>query len=521
MTTFPPTIPIKSLKETASDYNQYAETYRTVADLYQGGSVLRDKVIKSGYYLLQKPKEASEVFRTRQQGFTYTNLLSNVIGWYGSALYKVPAQIVKTRKGVDGDGAAKIPAEAEAFCNAIEKDCDRAGTAFVDFWRKAFDSLMLNRAAYVLIDLPAPDADEPAPASLAEQQKTGKLDPYLVLYTPSQVINWETDRYGNLEWVIIAVANEDREPFKPCVTVDSWYYFDREQVACYQAVRKDEKAGEEQRAELVQGYPRKHAMSDLKQIPVRKVEAPEGLWLANRVFLLLLNHLRLDNGYDFGLFQSAFAQLVISGNFDDSVVMSEVTYLHLPEGTTAEYLEPEGKAYEAIDRRLQSLEERIYKTCYLMDQARSNKSTPTAQSGASKQQDKTPSRDTLAGFGDIIRPAMQLVYSDMLAVRGMDDIVPDVRGFDFEDRADAQDIQLDMQAMAIDINSDTYRHERDKDFAQKRLPDANKELLTKIFEEIDVNPTPEAAAQALLEAQQAQQIDKFSSSFQGADKTAA
>jgi len=519
--TFPPSLSIKDLKTTASDYNQYAETYRTVSDLYQGGSVLRDKVIKSGYYLLQKPKEVSEVFRTRQQRFTYTNLLSNIVGWFGAALFKVPAQIVKTTENAQPGTVPKIPSDATTFCEALEKDCDRAGTSFVDFWRKPFESLILNRAAYVLIDLPSPDDGDAPALSLGEQQQSGALDPFLVLYTPAQVINWECDRYGNLEWCIIAVSNEERVAFKPCVTVDSWYYFDRQEVACYRATRQDEKVGEDQKANLVTGYPRKHAMSDLNRIPVRRIEVPEGLWLANRVFLLLLNHLSLDNGYDFGLFQSAFAQLVISGNFDDSVVMGETSYLKLNTGDTAAYLEPEGHAYEAIDRRLQSLEERIYKSCYLMDQARSNRSTPTAQSGASKQQDKTPSRDALAAFGDIIRPVMQLVYADMLAVRGIENVVPDIRGFDFEDRADAQDLQTDMQAMAIDIESDTYRRERDKDFAQKRLPDANKETLTKIFGEIDTNPTPEAAAQALQEAQQAQQIDKFTASFQGADKTAA
>jgi hypothetical protein len=511
---FPSSLPIKSIGATASEYNRYAEAWQTAADLYEGGSVLKDKVVRRGQYLLKKPKEQEEVYATRQLRFSYTNLLGNIIGWYGAALFKTPAQIVKKRDGAEGDAALKVPADVETFCAAFEKDADRAGTSYVDFWRKAFESLVLHKAAYVLLDLPGHDDDAPAARSLADQRASGELDPFLVLYTPSQVINWETDRYGNLEWCIIAVSTEEREAFQNPVTMDYWYYFDREQVACYSAERNDKRTDDDV-ANLVDGYPRRHAMTDLQRIPVRKIEVPEGLWLANRVALPLLNHLNLDNAYDFALFQSALAQLVITGNYDDSATLSEVSYLKLNTGDTATYLEPEGRAYEAIDKRLGSLEERIYKACYLMDQARSNKATPAAQSGLSKQQDKTPSRDALSGFGDVIRPAMQLVYADVLAIRGLAEILPDVRGFDFQDKAGVEEMDFMEKSTVLDVQSDTYRRERDKKFVRVVLPDMNPETLAKIDGEIEANPTPEGAAALLAEQQQADQLNKFSQSFKG------
>jgi hypothetical protein len=531
MNDFPSSIEVKKIDCKASTYNQYSVAYQTFADLFQGGSVLQDAVVNRARYLLQKPKEVRDVFKTRQQRFSYTNLLGNIIGWYGAALFKEPAQIIKKLAGVVaaikgalvGTAATPtappaIPKESSDFCEAFEKDSDHAGTTFADFWRKVFESAVLHKAAYVLIDLPVLDPDAPAPYTLDQQTKAGLLNPFLVVYTPSQVINWETDRYGNLTWCIIHVVIEERAAFEKPVTVDYWYYFDTLQVACYKAVREDDHKGysDTDMADMVEGYPRKHAMSDLKRIPVRKVEVPDGLWLANRVFLPLLNHLNLDNAYDFGLYQSALAQLVITGEFDDAITLSEVAYLKLQSGATAEYLEPEGRAYEAISKRLDGLEERIYKACYLMDQARTNKATAAAQSGLSKQQDKTPSRDSLAGLGDVIRPAMQLVYTDVLAVRGLTNVEIDVRGFDFEDKAGVEELDFMISAGQLDIQSDTYRRERDKKAGRRVLSDANPEVLAAMDKEIDANPTPEAAAAALVAQQQAQQAAGFADGMKGA-----
>src|ERR1035441_3428999 len=141
--TFPSTIPIKSVGATASDYDQYREAWQTVSDLYKGGAILRDAVQKRGLYLLRKPKEPAEVFQTRQQRFSYTNLLGNILGWYVAALFKTPAQLVKKIAGATGDAADKIPQPIQDFCTAFEKDADRAGTTYADFWRLVFESLVL------------------------------------------------------------------------------------------------------------------------------------------------------------------------------------------------------------------------------------------------------------------------------------------------------------------------------------------------------------------------------------------
>jgi len=531
MPDFPQSAPVKKLNNQHQDYAFFNETWDQIGTLYEGGTRIREAVVRGGQFLTKNPKEMPEVFATRQLRFSYTNLLGNIIGWYMSALFKQPPQLLKKLAGVEGESALKIPGPAADFCNAFEKDCDRAGTTFNDFWKQTAEAALLYRRAYVLLDLPMPDTLGDAPISLQAQKDGGLLDPFLVLYTPRNVINWECDAYGNLVWAVIYIRTQDQEFLQDPKVIDYWYYFDREQVALYQREVKTGTTGAgtdtggEEMATLVEGYPRPHALSNQKRVPIFDVELPEGLWLANRVFLPLVNHLNQDNALDFGLMMANLPQLVIedgdNGSYEEPVTVSAVAYHKLPHNGKMYYLEPEGRAYVAAQARIDNLEERVYKSCYLMDQARTNKSTPAAQSGVSKQQDKTPSRDALSGVGDVLRPLQQMVYEAALSIAGFKQIAPDVRGYDFSDRATAEDMALLEQATVVPVNSETFERELGKKNVRASLPDLNPETLQNIDDEIDANPTPSAQAAAQQEQERQDMITKFQSSLANVGSNAA
>lgn len=512
---FPQSAPVKKLNQEHPEFSMFKEAWEQIGTLYEGGVKIREAVAQ-GQFLTKNPKELPEVFAVRQSRFSYTNLLGNVIGWYMSALFKQPPQLVHRKSGVEGDAATQVASEVADFCAAFEKDCDRGGTCLNDFWRKVAEATMLYRHAYVLTDLPENHSTEPV--SLEQQKQEGLLNPFLVLYRPSNVIDWQTDAYGNLDWLVVYVRVQDQAFLEDAKLTDYWYFFDREQVALYGRDVKTAKAmssnvGTEEIATLVEGYPRPHAMADQKRVPVAKVSLPEGLWLANRVFLPLVNHLNQDNALDFGLMQANLPQLVIedgpNGGYEEPVTNSVVGYHKVPNGGKMYYLEPEGRAYDAAQKRIDGLEERVYKACYLMDQARTNKSTPAQQSGVSKQQDKTPSRDALSGIGDVMRAAEQKAYKDVLSIAGYQDIEPDVRGFDFADRATAEDMDLLEQGTIIPVNSVTFEREVSKKAVRFVLPDANPETHDKIDEEIEANPTPSEADAAAQEQQRQDTINQF------------
>ena len=207
--TFPATAPVKQLAARHPEFDQRADSYDDFATLYEGGRSIKDRVTQ---FLRKRPKELADVYTVRQQNFSYTNLLGNIVGWYGSALFKSAPQIVKKVAGKTGDAANAIPADVDAFCSAFEANCDGAGGSYVDFWPQVLESMLLYCAGYVLVDLPSPSGDDDAsPRSLGQQQRAGLLNPYLVFYDPRQIINWECDAQGNLEWVVIYVRVREQE----------------------------------------------------------------------------------------------------------------------------------------------------------------------------------------------------------------------------------------------------------------------------------------------------------------------
>ncbi|GAC1700025.1 MAG: hypothetical protein NVS9B4_00630 [Candidatus Acidiferrum sp.] len=512
MTSFPQTAQVKKLQQEHPDYTKYKDAWRQIGLLYEGGTALKHEV---GAFLVQNTKELPEVYGTRQRRFSYTNLLGNVIGWYISALFKQNPQVTKRTVGVEGDAALEIPQDAEDFCNAFEGDCNHAGLSLNDFMHDAAETALLYKTAWVVLDLPLPDGDQPI--TQLQQRQAGLLNPYLVLYDPLKVINWETDDYGNLEWAIIHIRVFDQEFLEDAKITDRWYYFDRQQAALYERDLKADQANAtasgEEYATLCPGYPRPHAQADQNVVPIHRVLFPQGLWLANRVLLPLINHLNLDNAFDFGLYQSNLPQLVITdgntGTYEEPVTISAVGYHHLPFGATMQFLEPAGVAFDSSADRIANLEERIYKACYLMDQARTNKSTPTAQSGVSKQQDKTPSRDALSGLGGVLQASMQAIYTDVLAIANFANVEPDIRGFDFTDKATGEDMDLLEKATIIPVSSPTFEREIAKLNVTLTLPDINPETRDAIFEEIDSLPTPSEVQAAAEEQQRSDTIAQF------------
>jgi hypothetical protein len=185
---FPSTVKVTKLNAQQPEYASLRGAYDDFSTLYEGGKAIRDRVTQ---FLRKRPKELSDVYTVRQQNFSYTNLLGNIVGWYEAALFKQAPQIVKKQAGATGDAALKIPGEVETFCAGFEKDCDQGGTSFVDFWPQVLESLLLYRSAYVLVDLPGSDGS--APLSLGAQVQTGRLNPFLAAYDPTSVVNWECD----------------------------------------------------------------------------------------------------------------------------------------------------------------------------------------------------------------------------------------------------------------------------------------------------------------------------------------
>ena len=476
---------VKLLDQQHDDYRDCKVVWQKIDLLSRGGHALEAQAER---FLMQRPKELSDIYRSRRMQFTQQNILGTGIGWYQSALFPEDPQVLIRR-----DEAELAGADAD-FWTGFQKNCDRRGTKFSNLMADTFETAALFGTAWVLTDLPRQGEFK----TRAQQKAAGALNPYIGLFNPQDVTNWSEDEAGNLDWVVFS-STVTRQSFggTPKI-VDRWCYFDKTTYKVFEAVREDANQKATDAPLVIEGP---HALADLGRVPVRRVAVPRILWLGDRVYLQVLNHLNMDNSFGWALFMANMAVPVITGDYKDSPTVSETALINLETGSTFEWSEPKGTSFEHSATRLSSLREEIYRQMYLQAQGRSSKASASAQSGYSKEMDMAPSKDILNRYGEMIREAMVNVLTDVQAARNpKDELQFSVRGFDFADSDTEQDIAEATGALGLDIQSDTYRKEVQKGICRRVLKDRPPEVLTAIDAEIDSAPTMEE--QAAAEAQQ-------------------
>ena len=508
-------IPVEELNRKHPQYGECEPTWSSIDLLYEGG----DKLCKMASRVLrQRPRELKEIYQSRMESFTYQNVLGSGVDYYLAAIFLAEPEIdakmiAKTGERVE----VQLRPQQRLFYDRFKLNCDRKGTTLTDFFRETLKNLILYRYSWILIDLPRPNV---RPATLAEQQQGGWLDPYLVSYSPRDVLNWAVDESGNLQWAVV-YGKQLQQTFrgKPLLT-ERWYYFDQENFELWESVA-DQSQGQKKNpmATLVASGP--HALSEFQIVPVSMVEVPPGMWLANRILPQVRAHLNQDNTYGWALQQSNLCMPVLIGNIKEIPTLSEAGFIKLPEGSSISWTEPPGNSFERSEARLIQLVQEIYRQMYLSSQGRDQGASPLMQSGYSKSLDMTPAGHIQNFFGDKIRAATQTMLNLASKIRGDQGLEWDVRGYQFVEEPIELEMQRGMTFSQMQVPSELARKENLKKVCRARFPDMNPTTIKSICDEVDQSPSPEEIAQAQAEAQQenyAQQMQQQSAiAVQGAE----
>lgn len=524
-------VPVATLNAKHGYHQLFSSTWEDLDVLYQGGRVLQ---MQADRFLIKKPHEMPDVYATRLQRFTYHNLLGLAIGFYLSKLFEENPEIDIKENGVTlsdpneeaaknaaapPDGTAKVPDKKtdpevwDFYIDNFLKDCDGAKQTYVDFMRDAMRQALLFRRCFVLIDLP-PEVQK------AQNAGEQNMRPMLRLYDPRQALNWDSDAAGNLKWIVFRVETTQHQFLQADVVVRRWYYFDRLEFMVYEW-RSDNPTrgttdGTDTAALIDQGP---HSMADyvdpdstqLGRVPVYTFELPDGMWLAHRVFLPVIDHLNTDNSLGWALFNANLAVPVITGPAEYQPTLTEVGYIYIREGTFS-WAEPSGTSFDHSQKRIENLREEIFRLMYLQAQGRSSKASASAQSGYSKELDMAPAGDALKFLGDSTRAAMQIILELVAAIRQEKALTFDVRGFDFDDEEVLPEIEATAGAQALSIRSETFAREIEKQLIRRYGKDWNPELLMLCCKEIDDAPSKAE----LDEQQQQQEQDQIKNSMQSA-----
>lgn len=195
-----------SYEKTHPLYDRSAPIYRRNANLYDGGESM-DGPDAARRYLTRHPFEKDKQYAIRLERAAYRNFAAPTVDLFASSV----------TNGVERSGIAELPC-----LESLLRDCDRAGASPDVFFKRVATRAAAVGAEFVLVDLPF--AAGPV-ATRAEAEALG-LRPYFVPVPALDVISWDYDDSGGLDWAVTrAVRQESDGPFSDythTVSVTLW-----------------------------------------------------------------------------------------------------------------------------------------------------------------------------------------------------------------------------------------------------------------------------------------------------------
>lgn len=464
-------VPQSPIEQEHPDFTSHARMWRRYRDLYAGGDQLR---LRASEYLVRRQKEPLDVYQERLTRVFYENYLGSIIDWYA-------ATVVRREPVVEFQGTND---PAKEFFARFVQNCDLRRTSLTQFFRQMLAEALVCGKSYVAVDFPRTDG--PA-LTRAEEEASGRSRAYLNLFTADEVINWKYDKNGELEWVVIRTSWLQQDSAKTFGWKDEtrWIYYDRQKFEIYQR-----RGGDQNAVELLdQGI---HGLAAIGRVPVFEMRISDGLWLANKIALLQLEHFNKSNALGWALTMGLFAMPVIYSDREFNQITGESYYIQLGPGDRFGWTEPGGNVFQVAADNLDRLKNEIYRVAYLMQQA--TDSGGQAQSGLSQQWDFAVTQEVLRAYGDLIKDSMRNVLSSISEAR-QDELTIDVTGLDEFDINDYTTEVTDAQKLlGLGIQSPTLTKQVQKRVALKYLCDARQEIKNRIAEEIDAS-TFEAPSQ--------------------------
>jgi hypothetical protein len=436
--------------------------WRRYRHLYAGGEHFRENAAE---YLLRRQKEPIEVYQERLDRVFYENYLGSIVDWY-------TATLVRREPVLEFEGTNE---RAKDFFAAFVQNCDLRGTTLTQFFKQQLTEALVCGKSYVVVDFPRTDG--PA-LTRADEDASGRSRAYLVSYSADELINWSHDQRGELEWVVIRTSLLKQDSVKTFgwKRETRWIYYDRERFEIYERRGADQKT-----IELVdQGN---HGFAGIRRVPVFDLKVSEGLWLANKIALLQLEHFNKSNALGWALTMGLFAMPVIYSEREFNQITGESYYIQLGPEDKFGWTEPTGNVFQIAADNLGRLKDEIYRITYLMQQA--GDGSGSNQSGLSRQWDFSVTQEILRAYGAIVKDSIRNVLGAIVAAR-QDDLGVDVVGLDEFDITDFSTEANDAKSLlALGIQSPTLTKQIQKRVAMKYLCDSRQEIKNRIAEEID------------------------------------
>lgn len=434
-------------------------------DLYRGGEEFKKN---AALYLTRRQREPQDVYNERLDRVFYENYAGSIIDWFGTTLFRREPQILT----IGGSESSR------AFLSTFVDDCDQRGTNLSEFFRRQVTQAMTFGASFTLLDFPR----QGEALSRADEDELGYSRAYLKSYSPLEVISWNRDEAGELEWAVVREDGVRKTDAGAAgwVTETRWTYYGREEFRVFRRLDEDGKPGPVE--ETASGA---HGLAKLHRVPLFELKLSDGLWLMRKAAPIQVEHFNKSNALSWALTMGLFAMPVVYSDREFRQIIGESYYIQLGPEDKFGWTEPEGHVYQLAMQNLSRLERELYRICYLQNQAASPLENGQSQSGLSKQRDFAITQEVLRGLGDATKDVIKAVLAAIERVRE-DGMTVNVAGLDEFDVGDFSDELSDAERLlTLGIQSPTLTEQVHKRLALKYLADARQGIKDQIAREIE------------------------------------
>ena len=367
-------------------------------------------------------------------------------------------------------------------------DCNGSGLDFLDFLRDAWlDVLICQRSGWLVGTTAAVGQRE------AEDEGGEAKSTVLTRFAPEDILDWQRDPQGRLEWVLLREVCAYRDFPNPRGIVETYTHVDRESWCTWQTGIKDE-----------DGAPASRILGEgdhgLGLVPFVMLEIPHGLWPANKLASWQTNLLNQENMVNYGQHTSCFLQPYLKSQGGDAGapnrVFGEGILVHLRcgdgtrEGEEFGWSAADTSPLEFAAARIASKRDEGYRIVHQMALSVDAKAVDAVKrSGESKQEDHRATEVMLCAYGGYVRAAIEETLGIVSLVEG-DGTQWSCSGFDSYD-AGTLDDELKTAALigTFDIPSPTFSKKLYTRIAGRALTHldepSKKKIETEIGEGID------------------------------------
>jgi hypothetical protein len=499
--------------------------WEELSDLYVGGYPLLDKASK---YMPRFVGENAQRYAERLAASSYVNHFGQITDFFVANLFSQELVVTAAADAPDPDTTGSAPHD-DGFYDAFAHDADLRGTTLVKVLRQLFTTALIKGKALLAADLPALESRA---VNLAEENAVGASRGYVFEVPAEQLVDWEYDDRGRFAWAILervicrrASPLESRnllvEEFKVWTQDGDVARWDLYRTAPH---KPSQRIGEDVDVPRVGG-----GRTSFRQIPLLELSMAPGLWVGNKVGCLSREHFQrrsaLNSAENKSLFAIPFVKLGPEISAPGDALPSEVQqnpnrgrdpraefnrrgYVVLGKDDDIGFREPEGRAYDLIDKQLDKLVDEMFRVVHQMAASVSATTTALGRAAASKAEDRSATEVVLGAYGALIRDFAKRIYDCIAAARG-EHVVWTPHGLDKFDLEDRDGILK--EALAVDsiaIPSATFKKVYKTKLAFALVGNVPPETQDVIREEIEAGVEAEAELREVIDQKEEDEEDE-------------